>query len=127
MGQVKNPMTITEQVRTTGELGTSIMEQSLIVETSGGLIVITGCAHPGIVEIVRWAKTYGEVYLALGGFHLMNENASRLSSVVAALKGLGVQEVAPFHCAGNEARQLFHAESDTKFMPTGVGTVITRD
>jgi len=125
--EVHEPLMITDQIRTTGELGTSIIEQSLIVETSKGLVVITGCAHPGIVEIVRWAKTYGEVYLALGGFHLMNESASRLKSVVAALKELGVQEVAPCHCTGNEARQLFSTEFGTKFIPTGVGTVITRD
>jgi glyoxylase-like metal-dependent hydrolase (beta-lactamase superfamily II) len=61
--EVRDSVTITDRIRTTGELGAVIIEQSLIVETDQGLIVVTGCAHPGVVEIVRRAKEYGDVYL----------------------------------------------------------------
>jgi 7,8-dihydropterin-6-yl-methyl-4-(beta-D-ribofuranosyl)aminobenzene 5'-phosphate synthase len=54
-----------------GELGTWIKEQSLVIKTKEGLIVITGCAHPGIVNIVKKAKVMckpsSKVYLVLGG------------------------------------------------------------
>lgn len=53
---VQNPLKICENVYSTGELGTSIIEQSLIIHTDEGLIVITGCAHPGIVKTVEKAK-----------------------------------------------------------------------
>ncbi len=122
--EVHNPMTITDQIRITGELGSNIIEQSLIIETNRGLVVLTGCAHPGIVEIVRQAKTYGEVHLAIGGFHLMNESASQITSVVTALKGLGVQKVAPCHCTGDTARQLFRDQFGANFILAGVGTII---
>lgn len=123
--EVHDPLMISDRFHTMGEIGTGIIEQSLIVETSKGLIVMTGCAHPGIVEIVRQARKYGEVYLAIGGFHLMNEGAGSLKNVVAALKELGVQKVAPCHCTGDAARQLFSVEFGTNFIPTGAGTIIT--
>ena len=60
-----------KNVYLTGEMGFSIKEQSLILNTPEGLIVITGCAHPGIVEIVKKAKAMlnRDIYLAIGGFH----------------------------------------------------------
>ena len=54
--EVQGPLKICEEVYSTGELGTWIKEQSLIIYTEKGLIVITGCAHPGIVKIVDKAK-----------------------------------------------------------------------
>ncbi len=69
---VDKPMEICSHVWSTGELGSFIREQSLIIETSKGLIVMTGCAHPGIVEIVEAAKQLldRDIHLVLGGFHL---------------------------------------------------------
>jgi len=52
-------------------LGTGIKEQSLIIKSAKGLIIITGCAHPGIVNIVKKAKEIfpnENVYLVLGYF-----------------------------------------------------------
>ncbi|RPJ18348.1 MAG: MBL fold metallo-hydrolase, partial [Desulfobacteraceae bacterium] len=57
---------------TTGEVGEGIREQALALKTSEGLLVITGCAHPGIVRMVRTAREIsGEnrVCLVVGGFH----------------------------------------------------------
>ena len=51
--EVHGPVEICARVSSTGELGSWIKEQSLMIETSQGLVVITGCAHPGIVDIVR--------------------------------------------------------------------------
>ncbi len=120
--QVREPMTITDHVRTTGELGTAIVEQSLIVETDKGLIVITGCAHPGIVEIVKRAKAYGEVYLVMGGFHLADKSAQEIETLIAELKRLGVRQVAPSHCTGEKAIEQFKAAFGADFIRAGVGS-----
>ena len=54
-------------VFSTGEL--MGMEQSLVVRTSKGLVVITGCSHPGVGTILRSASAFGKVYALIGGLH----------------------------------------------------------
>lgn len=123
---VSKPMTITERIRTMGEMGMSIVEQSLIVETDKDLIVITGCAHPGIVEIVRQAKRYGDVYLVLGGFHLGDKSAQEVGTIIAELKRLGVHKVAPSHCTGERAIQQFKVAFGADFIQAGAGLQIVQ-
>lgn len=60
---------ISAGVFTTGEIGSSLKEHSLIVRTDNGLLVITGCAHPGLQNILRTASKLGEIYGVVGGFH----------------------------------------------------------
>jgi 7,8-dihydropterin-6-yl-methyl-4-(beta-D-ribofuranosyl)aminobenzene 5'-phosphate synthase len=122
--EVSEPVTIAEHIRTTGELGTAIIEQALIIETQQGLIVLTGCAHPGIVDIVRQAKTYSNVYLVMGGFHLADYSVADVQAVIAELKALGVQQVAPSHCTGESAIEQFHTAFGTGFVPVGVGAIV---
>ncbi len=71
--EVLEPTNICEDVYTTGELGKDIKEQSIILRTEKGLIVITGCAHPGIREILNVASNYGKVFGLIGGFHGFKE------------------------------------------------------
>jgi 7,8-dihydropterin-6-yl-methyl-4-(beta-D-ribofuranosyl)aminobenzene 5'-phosphate synthase len=56
-------------VYTTGRLGEDIQEQSLIVQSEKGNIVITGCSHPGLDLILNHAQNFGKVYCIIGGFH----------------------------------------------------------
>ncbi|HDP69975.1 MAG TPA: MBL fold metallo-hydrolase [Actinobacteria bacterium] len=60
---------VCENVFTTGELGRTIIEQSLIVKISKGLLVITGCAHPGVKLILERASSIGDVCGLMGGLH----------------------------------------------------------
>jgi 7,8-dihydropterin-6-yl-methyl-4-(beta-D-ribofuranosyl)aminobenzene 5'-phosphate synthase len=124
--EVHDPVTITDRIRTTGELGAAIVEQALIVETDQGLIVVTGCAHPGVANMVRTAKAYGKVYLVVGGFHLADNSIDEVKAVIAELKRQGVQEIAPSHCTGDGAIKQFRNEFGTGFIPIGVGAVIHR-
>ncbi len=78
---------IGEGIFTTGELGSRIKEQSLIVDNT----VVTGCAHPGLVEIAGKAKeTVGEISSVFGGFHLMDSSENEISETISDLKRLGV-------------------------------------
>ena len=52
---VRGPEKMFDGAYTTGELGGPIIEQSLVLESPQGLVLLTGCAHPGIAEIVRAA------------------------------------------------------------------------
>ena len=60
---------IQDRIYTTGELGRGIKEQSLVVQTDKGIIVVTGCSHPGLGKIIEVASELGEIYGVIGGFH----------------------------------------------------------
>jgi 7,8-dihydropterin-6-yl-methyl-4-(beta-D-ribofuranosyl)aminobenzene 5'-phosphate synthase len=122
--EVNEPVTIAEHIRTTGELGTTIVEQALLIETRRGLIVLTGCAHPGIVEIVRAAQAFGAVDLVMGGFHLADYSTAEVEDVIAELKRSGVQQAAPSHCTGDQAIEQFRAAFGTDFIPIGAGAAL---
>jgi len=124
--EVSDSTSITDGVLTTGEMGTFIKEQSLVVKTEKGLIVITGCAHPGIVNIVKKAKeiTDEEVFLVLGGFHLRGASNSQLRDIVKDFRLLRVQKAAPCHCSGDRCRELFKEEYEDDYIEAGVGKII---
>lgn len=120
------PEKLFDKVYTTGELGSWIKEQSLVIDTPKGLVIVTGCAHPGVVQIVSQTKNWlqKEVYLLMGGFHLGGEPLGELQRVAAELKKLGLQKVAPSHCTGEAARKLFRELWGRNFIESGVGAVI---
>lgn len=69
----------------------------------GGLFLVTGCCHAGIVNTVRHAtRLTGNTKLKgiVGGLHLMGANDERLSRTVDYLKGLTPEIVVPLHCSG---------------------------
>jgi len=126
--QVSEPSQLFAGVYTTGELGNGIKEQSLVVTTSKGLVIVTGCAHPGVVNIVRKARDIvaeDAVYLVIGGFHLVGTSTSQIESVIEEFRQLGVRKVAPCHCSGDETRRLFRQEYGEDYIESGVGKRIT--
>jgi 7,8-dihydropterin-6-yl-methyl-4-(beta-D-ribofuranosyl)aminobenzene 5'-phosphate synthase len=124
--EVSRSVKIADGIYTTGELGTWLKEQSLIINTEKGLVVITGCAHPGIVNIVKEVKglTNEDVYLVLGGFHLSEETDPAIRDIIKSLRELGVKKIAPCHCSGDRARELFKEEYRDDFISNGVGKII---
>jgi 7,8-dihydropterin-6-yl-methyl-4-(beta-D-ribofuranosyl)aminobenzene 5'-phosphate synthase len=80
-------------------------EQALFLTQKRGVIVITGCSHPGIVNIVTHAKksTGSKILMVMGGFHLGGGSQDRIRKTMDHLKNLGVDRIAPLHCTGFEA------------------------
>jgi 7,8-dihydropterin-6-yl-methyl-4-(beta-D-ribofuranosyl)aminobenzene 5'-phosphate synthase len=113
-------------VHSTGEMGDGTREQALIIDTPTGLAVMTGCAHPGIVEIARAARAYlrKDIALLMGGFHLLGRAPEANRATIKALRRLGVRKVAPSHCTGDEAIGMFHAAWGDDFLAGGCGAVI---
>lgn len=125
--EVSGPIAMIPGIHSTGELGREITEHSLVLKTNQGLVVVTGCAHPGIVSILTEIKNLhdGDLFLVLGGFHLRDKSATDLLQIFTEMHSLGVQQVAPCHCTGDEAIGMFRAEWGNGFVSAGVGTVIT--
>lgn len=124
--EVDEPQEILPGIYTTGQMGNGIVEQALVIETTQGLVVITGCAHPGVANMVRRAGQIDEngVYLVLGGFHLGGASRSRIAGIITAFREMGVQKVAPCHCTGDQALTMFAAEYGDDFIRNGVGKIL---
>lgn len=125
--EVSQARELLPNVYTTGEMGAFIKEQSLILNTAKGLVVITGCAHPGIVNIVQRAKQLlgGVPFFVMGGFHLFGMTERELKRIISDFKELGVVKVGPCHCSGRRARHLFKEAYGKDYLELGVGRVIT--
>ncbi len=98
---IKGAAKIAEHVYTTGILGAAIKEQSLLLDTKNGIVVITGCAHPGIVKIAGTARQIlpdRDLHLLIGGFHFGSSSEHNLKSIIEQFRYLKVQKVAPSPC-----------------------------
>lgn len=90
-----------------------VMDDSgLVVQTSNGIVVITGCAHAGICNTVEYAcKVAGtqKILAVFGGFHLKNDN-DLTQKTIDYLKMKGVERVHPSHCTSFPALAAFSRE-----------------
>ena len=120
------PDSICRKICLTGEMGQDIKEQSLILDTDSGLVVITGCSHPGIVEILERARQVRNrpIYLVVGGFHLLNHSSSAVEAIINDFQSMNVKNVAPTHCTGEAPIAAFQAAYGNHFVQAGSGKVI---
>ena len=65
------------------------------------------------------------IHLVLGGFHLVDKSAGEIEAVIAELQDLGVEQIAPCHCTGDEAMRMFASAFGDGYVPVGVGTVVS--
>ena len=98
--EVSNAMEICANVHSTGEIGGNIKEQSLILKSGRGVCLVTGCAHPGLAEIVDATSNFGKLVGVIGGLHSSNE--------YGLLEGLDL--IAACHCT-------FHKKEISKRFP----------
>jgi len=102
-----------------------IDEQALLINVKNkGLVVITGCAHAGIINTLRHAKKatgIDDVYAIVGGLHLMNANDNRIHATLEELVPITPERVYPCHCTGSKATQrlLGVYSDDCKPIQTG--------
>jgi 7,8-dihydropterin-6-yl-methyl-4-(beta-D-ribofuranosyl)aminobenzene 5'-phosphate synthase len=124
--EVDNFQKICEGAYTTGVIPGWIKEQSLILDTDKGLIVVTGCAHPRIVNIVFTAKELLEksIHMVFGGFHLAGFLDAEIEEITARFRALGVEKVGPCHCSGDKCRIIFAKDYQDDFIKTGAGREI---
>jgi len=124
--RVDEPVEICKNVYLTGEMGIQIREQSLILDTKKGLVIITGCSHQGIVNIVKKAKEIvkKDVYLVFGGFHLLRHSENEVNNIIKQFRVLGVQKVGATHCTGDKAIQLIKDAYGEDYVIMGTGKTL---
>jgi len=123
---VTEPIEFSPGFLSTGELGTTIKEQALIITGNDGPILVTGCAHPGIAEIARLATQIAKrpLSLVIGGFHLYKSKDAEIKKIADALRQLGVQQIAPCHCTGEHAIKILREAFGPDDLEVMVGTQI---
>ncbi len=101
-------------------------EQAVVLNAKGkGLVVLSACAHRGIVNTVKQAqKMTGieKVYLVIGGFHLTGAKPELIQKTVAGMKAINPQFIVPTHCTGFEAIDAFKKEMPDQFILNTAGT-----
>jgi 7,8-dihydropterin-6-yl-methyl-4-(beta-D-ribofuranosyl)aminobenzene 5'-phosphate synthase len=117
---IDEPCELWDGIHSTGELegrfqDITIGEQSLIIETGKGLVVVAGCSHPGVDLILEKAGEIGSVYGVVGGFHGFNKY-----SILS-----GQRLIVPTHCTQNKKEII--RECEKKVERGGVGWSKTID
>jgi 7,8-dihydropterin-6-yl-methyl-4-(beta-D-ribofuranosyl)aminobenzene 5'-phosphate synthase len=126
---VSAPVYISEKFLSTGPLPTGLEkpreEQSLIVFSEKGPVLVTGCSHPGIVNIAKRALSLigDRLFLIVGGFHLYKLSDEEVFEISEELKSL-TQFVAPCHCTGDRALSLFKESWKDRFVEVKAGVEI---
>ena len=101
-------------------------DQSIVINIEDkGLVVLSGCAHSGIVNTVNYAREISgvdQVWAILGGFHLAPAEDDEIQRTIDAIKKLGPAMVVPTHCSGFKAISQFAAQMPDAFVLGVVGT-----
>lgn len=112
-----------------GKLSPSIVtdDVSLLINTCQGLVIITGCAHAGIVSITKKAiKVTGisKIFAIVGGFHLLNSSNKIIDKTIDDLNDFGVKKIYSGHCTGFEAEYKMRKKFSNSFERLHCGKVI---
>jgi len=123
---VEKRHSIAEGIESSGLIGMRIKEQALCLDTEKGIVVLTGCAHPGIVAMVKKikGKFKKNIYAVLGGFHMEHHPSLVIKMLINGLKKIGVTKVGPSHCTGEQAIELFEKMYKEDFIEFNLGDSI---
>lgn len=104
-----------------------IDDQALFFDSADGLIVLFGCAHAGVVNVLNYIRKIsgcGKIAAVIGGMHLLHADSSRIQKTIAVFKQYQVQKVIPLHCTGCEAKKAFQDAFGNRCIFTGAGEQI---
>jgi 7,8-dihydropterin-6-yl-methyl-4-(beta-D-ribofuranosyl)aminobenzene 5'-phosphate synthase len=103
-------------------------DQSLFLKTDKGLVIILGCAHRGMINVIHQAmKITGvdKVYMVVGGTHLGPASSEQLSRSISALKEMDVEHLGVSHCTGLPKAAVLVQEFGDRFFHNICGTTLT--
>lgn len=106
------------------EIDTTPDDQSLVLETDKGLLVILGCCHAGLIntlEHIAHVTCRRDVYAVIGGTHLGFCGQDQLEMTIAAITRWGIHKIAAGHCTGFAASARLSREMPKKFQSAMVG------
>ena len=99
-------------------------DQSLVMKTARGLVLLLGCCHAGLINTIEHARRktgLSEVYAVIGGTHLGFCSQHQLDETVRVLKSYGIRKICAGHCTGFAAAARLLKEFPGQFHPALVG------
>jgi 7,8-dihydropterin-6-yl-methyl-4-(beta-D-ribofuranosyl)aminobenzene 5'-phosphate synthase len=92
---------------------TVIDDMALVVDTASGLVIITGCGHAGVINLLEHARTFvrpARVHALIGGIHLFNASEETLAWTTGKLREFGLDHFIGAHCTGIETVYRFRGD-----------------
>lgn len=122
----QKPQILTDHAWTSGTMGYEILEQCLVIQHEKGLLVIVGCSHPGIVDMLqRITREFNrEIYAVVRGFHLMMDSNEKIDKKISEFREIGVQKCGCTHCTGDKQISQFRQAFGEQFIEMGTGRKI---
>ena len=101
-------------------------EISLGIITQKGLVVIVGCSHIGVVNILKTIskKMDMPIYALVGGTHLIEADESRTAQTIKAFRQMDIRLLAVSHCTGKEGIRLISEQMKEQFFFNNTGKII---
>jgi len=126
---VDKPKQLYSHIWSTGQiktkyLNTVIAEQALVIEKNESMCILTGCSHPGIIRLIEESKKIfpeKSIVLVAGGFHLRDHSEEEIREISLKFKELGVKNIGPSHCTGDNAIKIFKDEWKDNFVRLYLG------
>jgi 7,8-dihydropterin-6-yl-methyl-4-(beta-D-ribofuranosyl)aminobenzene 5'-phosphate synthase len=111
------------------EPDTFVDDQSLVINLADkGLVIISGCAHAGIINSIEYAKDLTgqkKIHAVIGGFHLSGAAmAPNVDPTIEKLKQVGMEVICPMHCTGFDVISQLSKELPDNFIQSSVGSKI---
>jgi 7,8-dihydropterin-6-yl-methyl-4-(beta-D-ribofuranosyl)aminobenzene 5'-phosphate synthase len=86
---------------------------SLVIDTEQGLVVVAGCGHAGVINILEHARSFirpAKVHALIGGIHLFNASEETLTWTAGKLREFGIDNLIGAHCTGIETVYRFRRD-----------------
>jgi len=120
------PVEFIDGIMSTGEVPGGLSEHSLLINVKGGSIVLTGCSHPGLVNVLKSAQKVSgieKIHAVIGGFHISGKNEGL--KMGEFLRKLDVKLISPCHCTSDDAKQAIAKTLGKRYVKNGSGKIIS--
>ncbi|MFI4912554.1 MAG: MBL fold metallo-hydrolase [Sedimentisphaeraceae bacterium JB056] len=104
-----------------------IDDQVLWLSTPKGIVIVSGCAHSGMINIINYTekKTGQKVRAVIGGLHLVNADSNRITATIEQIKKREIEILVPLHCTGDENIEILKKQFPYSFRKLGAGDTIS--
>ncbi|SHH84425.1 MBL fold metallo-hydrolase [Sporanaerobacter acetigenes] len=103
-----------------------VEEVAIAIDTNKGIVILTGCSHNGIMNIVDTIhrRTGKNIYAVIGRTHLIDADEARIEKTIQYFRDLGVEKVGVSHCTGPKAIEMFQRIAPDMSFVNSTGTVL---